>query len=136
VCCCACIFLWGLWTLTGVLMLVWQTVFTDGSVSPAPEQEFLDFLVIRSDTAPSSSLISTARHVQVPRQSQVVESCDPAMVGDGTLGCRKVSVTAFVALGMGGENWKWAPECDSALSDALDLSRCFGSQQMLSKWMD
>lgn len=85
-------------------MLVWQALFTDESVSPAPEQELLDFLVIPSHTAPSSSLISTAGQGQVPRQSQVAESCDPAMTGDRTLWCRKVPVTAFVALGMGGEN--------------------------------
>lgn len=99
------------------------SILTDGSISPSSRAGVLGLLMIALETASSSSLISTAGQGQVHIQSQVVESCDPATAGDRTLGCRRVPVTAFAALGMGGKSWKWAPECDSSLSDASDLSR-------------
>lgn len=75
--------------LTGVLMSVWRALFTDGFISPAPEQEPLGSLTIPSETALSSSRISTAEQGQVPRQSQVVESRDPARQVAGPWGAEE-----------------------------------------------
>lgn len=95
--------MWVLWILPGVLMFVRQHFLL---MDPSPQ--------LHSRSSWALQWFPRKRHRPPLGSSQlgkvmsqtVVENRDPVMAGDGTLGCRRVPVTAFVALGMGREGWK------------------------------